>query len=138
MGVMWLLVPVKVNSRCILIIEPSAGVQWVSGDSVVFDGQPSLGTNNNVSNLGIYLRTLVAITKFDYRLCRFPPQTLYNVSIGEISFILLMGTSYAWVQVPSSTVMAPGMGHIIRGPEPQTGSLFTPPLQASLILFWCS
>jgi hypothetical protein len=57
-GVMWLLVPVKVNSRCSVIIEPSAGVQWVSGDSVVFDGQPSLGTNNNVSNSREYVSGL--------------------------------------------------------------------------------
>jgi hypothetical protein len=106
----------------------------VSGGSLVFDSQSSLVQINNVSNSGniTYNRTLNGpITKFDYTYWSSPvsPQTLYNVSPDTRGdkFYSFDGASYAWVQVPSSTVMAPGIGYIIRGPEPQTGPFPPPP-----------
>ncbi|MBC5840680.1 T9SS type A sorting domain-containing protein [Flavobacterium sp. F-380] len=104
----------------------------VSGGSLEFYSQSSLVQINNVSNSGniTYNRTLNGpITKFDYTYWSSPvsPQTLYNVSpfTGD-KFYSFDGASYAWVQVPSSTVMAPGIGYIIRGPEPQTGAIPLP------------
>ena len=96
----------------------------VTGGSLTFEDSASLVQINNVTNSGNirYRRaTQGAISNFDYTYWSSPvsPQTLLNVSpftLGD-KFYSFNGAADSWVQEASSTVMAKGIGYIIRGPQ---------------------
>jgi hypothetical protein len=96
----------------------------VTGGSLTFEDSASLIQINNVSNFGdiTYKRiTPGIVTNFDYTYWSSPvsPQTLYGVSpqtLGD-KFYSFNGATDNWVQEPSSTLMAKGIGYIIRGPQ---------------------
>lgn len=96
----------------------------VTGGSLTFEDSASLVQINSVTNSGNinYKRaTQSVISNFDYTYWSSPvsPQTLFNVSpqtLGD-KFYSFNGAAASWVQEPSSTVMAKGVGYIIRGPQ---------------------
>ncbi|WP_369752740.1 T9SS sorting signal type C domain-containing protein [Flavobacterium sp. WC2409] len=102
----------------------------VSGGSLTFEDKASLVQINNVNNVGdiTYKRITPAIINTDYVYWSSP---VLGYTLGAVSPNTLAGKMYSydafaspedWKQESSGTVMVPGKGYIIRGPE------FAPPL----------
>ncbi len=95
----------------------------VTAGSLVFEDKASLIQVNNVANSGniTYKRSTSPISNFDYTYWSSPvsPQTLYNVypnTLGD-KFYSFDGLGNKWVQENTSSIMAKGIGYIIRGPQ---------------------
>tara|TARA_R110000868_G_scaffold107860_1_gene294876 strand:- start:2874 stop:6785 length:3912 start_codon:yes stop_codon:yes gene_type:complete len=118
---------VTVNSGVTLKI--TNGVT-VSGGTLTFNDSSSLVQINNTSNSGniFYKRTTPAIIDTDYVYWSSP---VSGFTLGALSPNTLAGKMYSydafaspedWRQESSGTVMTPGKGYIVRGPE------YAPPL----------
>jgi hypothetical protein len=98
----------------------------VSGGSLTFENSASLvQINNTATNTGniIYKRITPAIMDTDYVYWSSP---VIGYTLGAVSPNTLAGKMYSydafaspedWKQEYSGTVMAPGKGYIVRGPE---------------------
>ena len=119
----------QVNSGTVTIntghtLKVTNGVT-VSGGALIFEDKASLVQVNNVSNSGniTYKRKTPAIIDTDYVYWSSP---VFGYTLGAVSPNTLAGKMYSydafanpenWKQESSATVMVPGKGYIIRGPE---------------------
>jgi len=94
-----------------------------TGGTLTFDNNSSLVQINDVSNVGniTYVRNTTPMRRFDYTYWSSPvnPQTLFAVSPNTLSdkYFYYNTTINNWQSIPSATIMTPGMGYIIRGPQ---------------------
>ena len=113
---------VQINSGHSLKITNGVSV---SGGSLTFEDKASLAQINNAINIGniIYKRITPAILNTDYVYWSSP---VSGYTLGALSPNTLSGKMYSydafanpedWKLESYGTVMAPGKGYIIRGPE---------------------
>ena len=94
----------------------------VSSGSMTFNDDASLVQTNNVANTGnITYRRNTMMRKFDYTYWSSPVagEILDDLSPNtlEDKYFSWNATGNNWVNVPFSTIMAPGIGYIARGPQ---------------------
>ena len=120
---------VVINSNHTLTVQNSVEV---TGGSLTFEDDSSLVQTTNAVNTGniTYKRITTPIRKFDYVYWSSPvsPQTLVALSPltqfdKYYSFDPIIGN---WVSVPSFSLMIPGKGYIIRGPNTFSTTVPTP------------
>lgn len=108
------------NSNHSMIVQDAV---TVSGGSLTFENNASLVQVNNVANSGsiTYKRDTTPIRRFDYTYWSSPVinETLIGVSPLTLSdkYFIYNQTINNWQSVPGNTVMDPGKGYIIRGPQ---------------------
>ena len=98
------------------------GLTVLGTGSVIFNNGASLLQTNNVANSGnITYRRTTSMRKFDYTYWSSPVagETLFDLSPNTLSdkYFSWNATVNNWENVPSSTIMAPGIGYIARGPQ---------------------
>jgi hypothetical protein len=98
------------------------GLTVLGTGSMIFNSGASLLQTNNVANSGnITYRRTTNMRKFDYTYWSSPVagETLLDLSPNTLSdkYFSWNATGNNWVNIPSSTIMAPGIGYIARGPQ---------------------
>ena len=105
----------------------------VIGGTLTFENGASLvqlntpSSNTNTGNITYKRSTFMR--KFDYTYWSSPvgAQSLFNLSSTTLSdkYFSWNTTIYNWENVASSTIMAPGKGYIIRGPQGYSDTILT-------------
>lgn len=126
---------VTVNPGIVMTIQNAVTVD--AGGTLTFENTSSLIQVNDLAvNSGFvtYKRTTTPMHMFDYTYWSSPlyPQTLFGVSPLTLAdkYFQFNTASNTYQQLPSSSVMVPGKGYIIRAPQgypvyPAAGTAYT-------------